>query len=36
MNDSFVHSDFMIGSADLAIDASLRDGSEVPIFRDGV
>ena len=27
--------DFMIGSEDLAIDAELRDGSVVPIFRNG-
>ena len=36
VNDSFVHTDFMIGSEDLSIDAVLRDGSSVPVFRNGV
>ncbi|MBQ6292751.1 MAG: aminopeptidase [Lachnospiraceae bacterium] len=36
VNDSFVHCDFMIGSEDLAIDATLRNGSVVPVFRNGV
>ena len=36
VNDSFIHEDFMIGSEDLAIDALLKDGSTVPIFRGGV
>ena len=35
VNDSMVHEDFMIGSADLAIDAVCRDGRTVAIFRDG-
>lgn len=35
LNDSMVHEDFMIGSADLSIDAHTRDGRVVPIFRDG-
>ena len=35
VNDSSVHEDFMIGSADLSIDAHTRDGRTVPIFRDG-
>ena len=35
VNDSMVHVDFMIGSADLAIDAECADGKTVPIFRDG-
>ena len=35
VNDSMVHEDFMIGSADLSIDAHTRDGRTVPIFRDG-
>ena len=35
INDSMVHEDFMIGSADLSIDAHTRDGRTVPIFRDG-
>ena len=35
INDSMVHVDFMIGSADLDIDAHTRDGKTVPIFRKG-
>ncbi|MBR3494799.1 MAG: aminopeptidase [Clostridia bacterium] len=35
INDSMVHVDFMIGTADLCIDAITRDGRTVPIFRDG-
>ena len=35
VNDSMVHEDFMIGTADLAIDAVCADGSVQPIFRDG-
>ncbi len=35
INDSMVHVDFMIGSADLDIDAHTRDGKTVPIFRNG-
>ena len=35
INDSMIHVDFMIGSADLAIDAVCRDGKTVPVFRDG-
>ena len=35
LNDSMVHEDFMIGAADLSIDAHTRDGRVVPIFRDG-
>ena len=35
VNDSMVHKDFMIGTADLSITATCRDGREVPIFRDG-
>lgn len=35
INDSMVHEDFMIGSADLNIDATTRDGKVVPIFRNG-
>ncbi|MBR3034213.1 MAG: aminopeptidase, partial [Firmicutes bacterium] len=29
------HEDFMIGTADLSIDAVCRDGRTVPVFRDG-
>jgi aminopeptidase len=35
INDSQIHEDFMIGSADLAIDAVCEDGKTVAIFRDG-
>ncbi len=35
INDSMIHEDFMIGSADLSIDATTRDGKVVPIFRNG-
>ena len=35
LNDSMIHEDFMIGSADLSIDAHTRDGRLVPIFRNG-
>ena len=35
VNDSISHTDFMIGSEDLAIDGITRDGRTVPIFRDG-
>ncbi|QXE01214.1 aminopeptidase [Terribacillus sp. DMT04] len=35
VNDSLTHTDFMIGSADLAIDGVFADGSSEPVFRDG-
>ena len=35
INDSQIHVDFMIGSADLSITAHCRDGRDVPIFRNG-
>ena len=35
VNDSMLHEDFMIGTADLSIDAVCADGRTVPIFRDG-
>ncbi len=35
INDSMIHVDFMIGAADLDIDAHTRDGRTVPIFRKG-
>lgn len=34
-NDSLVHEDFMIGSADLSIVGKKADGSEIPVFIDG-
>ena len=35
INDSMIHVDFMIGTADMTIDAITRDGQIVPVFRDG-
>ena len=35
VNDSMIHEDFMIGSADMSIDAVCEDGRTVAIFRDG-
>lgn len=35
VNDSILHEDFMIGTADLSIDAETFDGRTVPIFRNG-
>ncbi len=35
INDSMIHVDFMIGTADMAIDAITNDGKVVPVFRDG-
>ncbi len=35
VNDSMIHEDFMIGTADLSIDAVCENGRTVPLFRDG-
>ena len=35
INESMVHEDFMIGTADLSITARTADGRDVEIFRDG-
>lgn len=35
INDSIIHVDFMIGTADMSITAITHDGREVPVFRDG-
>jgi aminopeptidase len=35
LNDSIIHVDFMIGSADLSIVATTRDGNEVQVFENG-
>lgn len=35
INDSAIHVDFMIGSADLSIKAHLRDGKVVDLFTNG-
>lgn len=34
-NSSLVHTDFMLGSADISVTATTRDGRELPIIRDG-
>lgn len=36
VNDSLNHVDFMIGTPDLNIEATLEDGSRVMIFKDGI
>lgn len=35
LNDSVTHVDFMVGTADLSIVGTTRDGREVPIFTNG-
>ncbi|MFQ3545194.1 aminopeptidase [Halobacillus rhizosphaerae] len=35
VNDSLIHEDFMMGSAELDIDGETQDGSFEPIFRKG-
>ncbi len=35
VNDSMIHEDFMIGTADMNIDALCEDGKTVPIFKNG-
>jgi aminopeptidase len=35
LNDSFTHVDFMIGTKDLSIVGTTRDGREIPVFVDG-
>ena len=35
INDSIIHVDFMIGADDLSIDGIQKDGSIVPVFRNG-
>ncbi len=35
LNDSITHVDFMIGTPDLSITGTTRDGHEIPIFIDG-
>ncbi len=35
VNNSIVHVDFMIGTADLSITAKTADGKEIPVFRNG-
>ncbi len=35
LNDSITHVDFMVGTADLSIMGTTRDGRKIPIFLDG-
>ncbi len=35
VNDSIIHEDFMIGTADLSIDGVTADGQVIPLFRNG-
>lgn len=35
INDSMIHVDFMIGTEDMNITATTKDGREVPVFRNG-
>lgn len=35
VNDSITHEDFMIGTADLSIVGTTRDGKEIPVFVNG-
>ena len=35
INDSMIHTDFMIGSDDLDIVGIKKDGSEIQIFKNG-
>ena len=35
VNDSIIHTDFMIGTDDLSIVAECKDGKEIQIFKDG-
>ena len=35
VNDSMIHVDFMIGTADLEIDGITADGKKIPVFRKG-
>ena len=34
-NDSTIHIDFMVGTADMSIDGLQEDGTWVPVFRNG-
>ena len=35
LNDSRVHVDFMVGSEDLSIVATLKNGAKVDVFKNG-
>ena len=36
INESATHVDFMIGTKDLCITGTRADGTQIPVFRDGV
>ena len=35
MNQSFAHVDFMVGTSDLSIEATLKNGEKIFIFKNG-
>ena len=35
INDSIIHVDFMIGSPDMEIVGVKKDGTEIPVFKNG-
>lgn len=35
INDSMIHTDFMIGTSDLSIVGTTADGKDIPIFKEG-
>ena len=35
MNQSFTHVDFMVGTSDLSIEATLKNGKKIHIFKNG-
>ena len=35
VNDSMIHVDFMIGTKDLSIVGTTKEGKQVQIFKDG-
>ncbi len=35
INDSITHEDFMVGTEDLSIIGTTKDGKQIPIFVDG-
>ena len=35
INDSMIHVDFMVGTADLSVVAHTRDGKDIQLFKDG-
>ena len=35
LNDSNTHVDFMVGTADLSVIGTTKDGREIPVFVNG-